>query len=702
MKLVITEKPSVAMSIAGVIGAGQKQDGYYEGNNYLVSWCVGHLVEPVNADAYDERYKKWEYNDLPIIPEKWRYEVTRDKQKQFKVLKGLMNHPDVDTLICATDAGREGELIFRLVYHKAGCQKPFERLWISSMEDSAIKDGFDSLKPGAEYDNLYASALCRSQADWLVGINATRLFSVLYGASLSVGRVQSPTLAMLTERDAQIRDFKKEKYYHVHINPAGADATGEKIKVKTEAEAIQAVCDKQQAVLRSLTTEEKTVNPPKLYDLTTLQRDANRIYGYTAQQTLDLAQALYEKKLLTYPRTDSRFLTSDMLQTIPVIVNQAALLVGFIRGNVGIPIDYIGQVINDSKVSDHHAIIPTLTISDYDASTLPETERNILHLVATRLVCAIHEKHVFEAVTAVFECGGHSFTTKGKTITTEGWKAVDRLFRNSLKLKAEKEDEEKTLPDGGRLPELTEGQTFDGVGAAITEHTTTPPKPYTEDTLLSAMERAGSEDMDEDAERQGLGTPATRAGVIEKLVHRGFVERRKKQLFPTEKGINLIRALPENLTSPKLTAEWENALTEIAKGGYAAPEFMAGIAELTWTLVRENTAAREDLKPLFEHKKQAIGVCPRCGESVFEGKKNFYCSNRDCSFSMWKNDRFFTDKKKTLTPELAARLLKDGKIPVKGLHSAKTGNKYDAVVVLADTGDKYVNFKLEFSQKKED
>ena len=696
MKLVIAEKPSVAISIAGVIGANKKQDGYYEGGGYLVSWCYGHLVEPANADAYDEKYRKWAIADLPILPEPWQYEVTADKKKQFKVLAGLMKDKRVDSLVCATDAGREGELIFRLVYLQAGCKKPFERLWISSMEDAAIRDGFANLKPGTEYDNLFASALSRAQADWIVGINASRLFSCLYGASLNVGRVQSPTLAMMVQRAGEIQDFKKEKYYHVHINPGGADATGERIKTKKEADAMQAACDKKQAVLSSLATEQKTVNPPKLFDLTSLQREANRLYGYTAQQTLDYAQALYEKKLLTYPRTDSQYLTADMADTATDV---AAMVYSKIPFAAKAPMQGdMGRVVNDKKVSDHHAIIPTASLAGADLASIPASECNILTLVAARLLCATAAPHIYEAVTAVFTCEGHEFKARGRTVQTPGWKEIDALYRATLK---EKPKEDKDEKDGDKaLPELAEGQTFDAVDATISEHTTKPPKPYTEDTLLSAMERAGNEETDPDAERMGLGTPATRAGVIEKLVHKGFVKREKKQLIPTEKGINLIRILPDTLTSAKLTAEWENALTEIAKGKYTAPVFMAGIVELTRAIIKENPTPSDELKQLFPNPvRPVVGPCPRCGGDVHEGKRNFYCGNRECKFAMWKNDRFFENKKKALTADLAAKLLNDGKAPLKGFYSAKTGNRYDATVVLADTGQ-YVNYKLEFPPRK--
>ncbi|MDL2215933.1 DNA topoisomerase 3 [Ruminococcaceae bacterium OttesenSCG-928-N02] len=695
MQLIIAEKPSVAQSIAAVMGATERKDGYIQGGGYIVSWCIGHLVGLAAANAYDEKYQKWRQEDLPILPGDWQYTVAADKKKQFNILRELINRADVESLVCATDAGREGELIFRFVYHVAGCKKPFNRLWISSMEESAIRQGFDNLRDGSEYDPLYYSALCRAKADWLIGINATRLFSVLYGKTLNVGRVQTPTLAMLTERSANISGFQKEKYHHVHIAAGELDAISEKIPAAEDAQAMQTACHEGQAVCVSVTTEQKTMSPPKLFDLTALQRDANRLFGYTAKQTLDLAQTLYEKKLLTYPRTDSRFLTSDMEQTTPVLVNLAALAVGFIRGKAAVTVENIGSVINDAKVSDHHAIIPTMSIQGFDMSTLPETERSILTLVCTRLLCAVHEKHIYEAVTAGFECSGNIFTAKGKTVVAEGWKAVDRLFRSSLKLKDE--------DDGGgaeaekALQPITEGQTFESVVATVTEHFTQPPKPYTEDTLLSAMEHAGAEDTTDDAERKGLGTPATRAAVIEKLVSSGFVQRKGKQLLPTQDGNNMIAILPDVLTSPMLTAEWENALTQIAKGAADPDTFMRDIESMAKGLCINFYKADEDKKALFRQDKETIGTCPRCGKPVYEGKKNFYCSNRDCSFTMWKNDRFFENRKKQLTKPIAAALLADGKAKVKGLYSEKTGKTFDATVLLADTGGKYVNYRFERS-----
>ena len=687
-QLVIAEKPSVARSIAGVIGADKKQDGYMEGNGYLVSWCIGHLVSLADAGTYDERFKKWRYDDLPILPQEWQYIIPDDKKKQFDTLRSLMERPDVTGLVCATDAGREGELIFRFVYQMAGCEKPFERLWISSMEDSAIKDGFAHLKPGRDYDPLYQSALCRAKADWLIGINATRLFSVLYHKTLTVGRVQTPTLKMLVDRDAKITDFKKEKYHIVHIAAGGADAVSSRFSDAAEANTVKTACAGAQAVCASVTREKKTEQPPKLYDLTTLQREANRLFGFTAKQTLDYAQTLYEKKLLTYPRTDSQYLTDDMLPTVESLVSGLWDKVPFAKGlNISPQFD---RILNSKKVSDHHAIIPTAEFAKQGFDALAESERKLLSLICCKLLCAVAGPHIYEAVTATFTCAGKEFTAKGKTVLSPGWKEIDRRFRSSLKTDSDEEAEAVR-----ELPELCEGQTFADVAASVTEHFTTPPKPYTEDTLLSAMERAGAEDMPEDAERQGLGTPATRASILEKLVQMGFVERKGKQLLPTKDGHNLVCVLPEVLTSPQLTAEWETKLTAIAKGEADPEGFMVGIEEMTRNLISRYSQISEDAQKLFQTERVVIGKCPRCGEAVYEGKKNYYCGNRACQFVMWKNDRFFEERGKTFTPKIAAALLKDGKAKVKGLRSMKTGKTYDGTVLLADTGGKYVNYRVE-------
>ena len=690
LRLVIAEKPSVAQTIAAALGVKEKKDGYIEGVGYLISWCVGHLVQLAEAAAYGEQYKKWSFDSLPILPEEWQYAVDPDKGKQFKTLKELMHRADVSEVVNACDAGREGELIFRFVYEAAGCKKPMRRLWISSMEDGAIKAGFASLKDGRDYDALFASALCRAKADWLIGINATRLFSCLYGKTLNVGRVQTPTLKMLTDRDAAISHFQKEKYYHVRLDLSGAEAASERISDKAEADALKGACETETAVCVSLTREKKTAAPPKLFDLTSLQREANRIFGYTAKQTLDLAQSLYEKRLLTYPRTDSSFLTDDMGGTAAGIIALLCEKLPFMAGADFTP--EVAKVTDSKKVSDHHAIIPTMELAKADPDALPESEKNILTLAGARLLFATAEPHIFEAVTAVFSCADTEFTVRGKTVISDGWKEMERRYRATLKDKPEAEDGENA---DVTLPELSEGQGFPNPAAKVTEHITTPPKPHSEASLLSAMERAGNGDTDPDAERRGLGTPATRAAVIEKLVKGGFAERKGKQLIPTQNGAALVSILPDMLTSPQLTAEWENNLTQIAKGAADPGEFLSGIEAMARELVQTHAAVQEDKKSLFREEKPSIGKCPRCGSPVHEGKKSYYCSNRECAFVMWKNDRFFEERKTAFSPKIAAALLKSGKANVKKLYSPKTGKTYDGTVVLADTGGKYVNYRIE-------
>ena len=698
MKLVIAEKPSVAMSLAAVLGATERKDGYLEGSGYLVSWCVGHLLELAQPEAYKEQYAKWRYEDLPILPENWKYEVPKDKKKQLALLCRLMKDKRVDSVVCATDAGREGELIFRLVYEYAGCKKPMERLWISSMEDAAIREGFDHLHPGSDYDKLYDAAVCRAGADWLIGINATRLFSVLYGVTLNVGRVMSPTLALLVQRESDIESFISKPFYVPEITCGGFTASGEKMTERSEAEKIRMDCDHNSAFVRSVEKQVKTIQPPRLYDLTTLQRECNRIYGYTAQQTLDYVQSLYEKKLATYPRTDSQYLTKDMQATAASLILWLRDNMPFGKGCAGEP--DIDRVTDDSKVTDHHAIIPTVEIARTDLSELPSGERDVLTLLAVRLLCATTQANRFEAVTAMLDCQGYTFTAKGKTILQSGWKEVERIHRMSIRQSETEHKENEAVA----LPVLQEGQTFEAVSASLREGKTSPPKHYTEDTLLSAMETAGAEDMPEDAERKGLGTPATRAATLEKLVSAGFVQRKKKQLISTEKGRNLIAVLPDNIKSPILTAEWESMLKQVEHGELSATSFMDQIADMSRTLVKEHTAPEKRFADLFpssrETAHEAVGVCPRCGAPVYEGKKGFFCDNRECSFALWKDNRFFSSKKKSITKSVAAALLKEGRISMSGLYSEKTGKTYDAEVILDDTGGKYVNFKLEFPVKK--
>lgn len=689
MILVIAEKPSVGAAIGKVLGASSRKEGYLEGNNYIVSWCVGHLVGLADASSYDERFAKWRYSDLPIVPEDWLFEVPKDKQKQFKVLRDLMKDKCVTELVCATDAGREGELIFRLVYNKAGCTKPFKRLWVSSLEDSAIREGFAHLRDSSEYDRLYEAALARSKADWIVGINGTRLFSTLYHKKLVVGRVQTPTLAMLVEREGKISTFHKENYFNVHIGKDGLTADLEKVKTEDEAKAIAAACDKKQAAVTSLKKETKTVNPPKLYDLTTLQREANRYYGFTAQQTLDLVQSLYEKKLLTYPRTDSQFITEDMEDTARQVIGVVCRKLPLFEGITYEP--DIGRITNNAKVTDHHAIIPTVQLEKQDLGELPESEQKIVRLVAMRLLCATGEKHIYDETSVTLTCEGYEFKAKGKTVVQDGWKAVERRIKETLKSK-EKDEPEHSLPS------LSEKDILSCVDASVTEHYTSPPKPYTEDSLLSAMETAGNAEFDDDTEKKGLGTPATRAGIIEKLVKGGFIERKGKTLIPTKDGNNLVCVLPEQITSPSMTAEWENTLMQIERGKADADKFLSAIVEMTSGLVKAYPFLSDAEANRFDSGRESIGKCPRCGSPVYVGKGNYYCSNRECSFCMWEDNKFFTSKKKKLTKKIAAELLDKGWCRVTGLYTPKRPQLYDAVIRLDDTGGKYVSFKMEFDR----
>ena len=689
MILVIAEKPSVGAAIGKVLGASSRKDGYLEGNNYIVSWCVGHLVGLADASSYDERFAKWRYSDLPIVPEEWLFEVPKDKQKQFKVLRDLMRDKRVTELVCATDAGREGELIFRLVYKKAGCTKPFKRLWISSLEDSAIREGFAHLRDSGEYDRLYEAALARSKADWIVGINGTRLFSTLYHKKLVVGRVQTPTLAMLVEREGKITTFHKEKYFNVHISKDNLTADLEKVKTEDEAKAIAAACDKKQAVVSSLKKETKTVNPPKLYDLTTLQRESNRYYGFTAQQTLDLVQSLYEKKLLTYPRTDSQFITEDMESTARQVIGIVSRKVPLFEGIIHEP--DIGRITNNAKVTDHHAIIPTVQLENQDLTELPESEQKIIRLVAMRLLSATGEKHIYDETSVTLTCEGYEFKAKGKTVVQDGWKAIERCFKETLKSK-EKDEPEHSLPS------LNEKDILSSVDSSVTEHYTSPPKPYTEDSLLSAMETAGNDAFDDDTEKKGLGTPATRAGIIEKLVKGGFVERKGKSLVPTKDGNNLVCVLPEQITSPSMTAEWENTLMQIERGNADADKFLSCIVGMTSELVKAYPFLSEAEANRFDTGRESIGKCPRCGSPVYVGKGNYYCSNKECSFCMWEDNKFFSSKKKKLTKKIAAELLDKGWCRVTGLYTPKRPQLYDAVIRLDDTGGKYVSFKMEFDR----
>ena len=686
-KLVISEKPSVGKSIAAVLGANERKDGYFMGSGYIVSWCFGHLAELAEAAVYDEKYAKWRYDDLPILPESWQYSVARDKAKQLALLNTLMHRADVSEVINACDAGREGESIFRTVYMLNKCDKPMKRLWISSMEDAAIRKGFETLKDGSAYDNLYASALCRSKADWLVGINATRLFSVLYHRTLNVGRVVSPTLALIVQREAEIDAFKPEPFYMVTLGLTEFEAGSERMKNKPEAESLQKACGSQMAVVKAVERKDKAEKPPALYDLTTLQRDANRILGFTAQQTLDYLQSLYEKKLCTYPRTDSRYLTSDMAGSLPALIQQVADVLPAAKGHT-IHMD-VSRVINDKKVSDHHAVIPTANFKETALTGLPAGERAVLELVALRLLCAVAQPHEYTETAVTLECTGHSFSAKGRTVMNPGW----RVFTKS---------NEENADNANALPSLEEGQSFKVTAPSIKEGKTTPPKHYTEDTLLSAMEGAGAKEMPEDAERKGLGTPATRAAILEKLVVTGFVDRKKSKktvsLIPTHAGVSLITVLPEQLQSPLMTAEWEHRLKEIERGEESPEAFMQGIRDMVCELVKTyKTVLGADV--LFPSGRTVVGKCPRCGSDVTESKKGYFCERNDCHFGLWRDNRFLAAKKINLTKKMAETLLKDGKTYASGIFSEKTGKTYDAYIVLEDNGTKTA-YRLEFERGK--
>ena len=673
------------MSYAKVLGATNRKDGYLEGNGYLVSWCVGHLVELAPPNVYDAKYVKWSIADLPILPQKWQYLVSASTKKQFGILQKLMHRPDVDSIVNSCDSGREGELIFRLVYQQAGCKKPFSRLWLSSMEENAIREGFARLKPSTEYDALYNAALCRERADWMVGINASRLFSCLYGQPLAVGRVMTPVLAMTVVREAAIAAFVPQKFYTVELElTSGCTASSRRISEKDAAENLLAECRKEMiSTIQKVTRKEKSENPPLLYDLTALQRDANRLLGFTAQQTLDYAQSLYEKRLITYPRTDSRFLTEDMAASLPGLVADTG---GAFAVEEPFPI-HVQQVINGSKVNDHHALLPTKSMAKADLAALPAGERNILRLIAARLLCAVGEPHRYAETTLTTICAEEEFSAKGKVVLSDGWKAVERKMLGEL---LGKQKEPAVLPD------VQEQSQCCVTGAELKEGQTSPPKSYTEDTLLSAMQAAGADSMPQGVERQGIGTPATRAATIEKLVQKGFLERKgskkTKVLLPTDKGKALITVMPEEIQSPEMTADWETKLLRIERGEMEPNEFMTEIKEMISSLVT-TTEARKGANALMKNK--VIGVCPNCGKSVVEREKGWFCENRECRFVLWKDNAFFKRLGKRLDAHAADKLLRDGRVRLKGCKSAK-GKTYNATVLLSCEADGRSKFSLEF------
>ena len=704
MKLVLAEKPSVAMSLSKVIGATKRGDGYMEGNGYLVSWCVGHLVELSQPDAYDEKYARWRYDDLPILPEQWQYQVSAATKKQFGILKKLMQRKDVESLVCATDAGREGELIFRLVYHQCGCQKSVERLWISSMEDSAIREGFDNLRPGTEYDALYEAALCRERADWIVGINATRLFSCLYGQTLNVGRVMTPTLAMVVMRDAAIHAFKPEPFYQPELQFRDFQAGGERMKEKEEAEKLAAECRQAgKAVITKVEQKEKTEKPPALFDLTTLQREANRQLGFTAQQTLDYTQSLYEKKLVTYPRTDSRYLTDDMESMVPELV--ASIQQSFrIQPETPVKVN-AAQVINSRKVTDHHAIIPTKTAVGFDVSSLPSGEQAILKMLAVRLICAVGATCRYEETVIEAECAGQKFSTKGKRIIDAGWKRYAGKVAGDSERNVEQNADQSIEQnvENRYLPTLSEGMTLELAGVRLKEGKTSPPKRFTEDLLLSAMESASSDEFPAGVERKGIGTPATRAAIIEKLVQKGFVERKgdkkTKYLCATDKGTALVTVVPEQIQSPSMTADWEEKLLKIEHGEYDSNAFMQEIKGMISGLVR-NYEAVKGADVLMKQERKIIGKCPACGSDVQESAKGWFCSDKSCRFAFWKENRFFQKLGKQMTEDLAKKLLNKGKVRLTHCYSQKSGRYYDTTLCLKTGEDGAASFKLEFGGEK--
>lgn len=699
-KLVIAEKPSVAQSIAKVIGADKREDGYLEGNGYLVSWCVGHLVELAPPEAYDEKYEKWRYSDLPILPSEWKYQISDATRKQFGILKKLMEREDVTGLVEATDAGREGELIFRLVYHQAKCKKPFERLWISSMEDQAISDGFSNLQNGKKYDDLYRAALCRERADWSVGMNATRLFSTLYGQTLNVGRVMTPTLAMIVQREAEIESFKPEPIYRLSISCGGITAVSDRFEKKEDAENILKVLEEQKtAQVIKIDPADKQEKAPQLYSLTALQRDANRFLGFTAQQTLDYTQSLYEKKLVTYPRTDSRFLTEDMEKMIPDLARKMASKFGYTK-NISV---YPKQVINNSKVSDHHAIIPTVNVADTEFGKLPSGEQKVLSLITARLLSALGESAVRSEVDVEFTCADTVFKAKTKNLTKKGWREIqDWIMGSSMDSENEKEEKSGNANMLACIAMLTNGKSYPLQNPKMEAGKTSPKKHFTEDSLLSAMERAGADEMPDEAERKGIGTSATRAATIEKLVRTGFVERKgnkkTKYLLPTHKGVALITVMPEQIQSPSMTAEWEQKLLDVEKGTFQDAEFMREIDGMITELIGTYKIV-EDAELLMPPSVEKIGICPSCGQHVVERQKGYSCENRQCNFVLWKQNRFFEALGKKMTKQTATKLLSDGRVALKGCKSKKTGKSYDTTVVMTVDETQRAVFTLDFEKK---
>lgn len=692
--LVIAEKPSVAQSYAKNLSAYKREDGYLEGESCIVSWCLGHLAEYAQPEEYDSKYEKWQFDDLPILPEAWKLKVSKDKKKQFDVLKGLMNRSDVEYLVNGCDAGREGELIFQRVYDLAGCRKPVKRLWISSMEDAAIQKGFQTMKSEEEYKNLCMAAVCRAQADWLIGMNGTRAYTTRYFKRLVVGRVQTPTLAILAERQERIEHFQKEAFYKVALTDGKLTVVSENIANEEAADLLAALCNGSTAVVTQMKKERKKSFPPKLYDLTSLQREANRYFGYTAKRTLDMLQELYEEKLVTYPRTDSQFVTEDMKDSVEELVGKMPVLLPFVDyGQLG---HGVKRVINNAKVSDHHAILPTKEAVEKEISDLPSDKKNLMMLICQQLVQATGEEYLYEQTDITVKCQEQDFKARGKIPVQMGFKEVEKAFKQ-LCVKAEPvegKEKETSIPAG-----YEEGMRLFPVKADKTTHYTSPPKPFNEDTLLAAMETAGNKEFDSETEKKGLGTPATRASIIEKLVSSGYAQRKGKQILPSTEGKELVKVMPEYLKSAVMTAEWENQLLMMEKGQITDTQFMGEITSLVRKILEVCREIPEEERRRFQTAREVIGKCPVCGCDVFEGKQNFYCSNRQCDFALWKENRFLGSMEKNLDKKMARELLDKACTHVKGLYSKKKDMKFDADLLLTLENGK-PRFHLEFPKKK--
>lgn len=692
--LVIAEKPSVAQSYAKNLSAYKREDGYLEGESCIVSWCLGHLAEYAQPEEYDPKYEKWQFDDLPILPEAWKLKVSKDKKKQFDVLKGLMNRSDVEYLVNGCDAGREGELIFQRVYVLAGCRKPVKRLWISSMEDAAIQKGFQTMKSEEEYKNLCMAAVCRAQADWLIGMNGTRAYTTRYFKRLVVGRVQTPTLAMLAERQERIEHFQKEAFYKVALTDGKLTVVSENIANEEAADLLAALCNGSTAVVTQMKKECKKSFPPKLYDLTSLQREANRYFGHTAKRTLDMLQELYEEKLVTYPRTDSQFVTEDMKDSVEELVEKMPVLLSFVDyGQLG---HGIKRVINNAKVSDHHAILPTKEAVEKGIADLPSDKKNLMMLICQQLVQATGEEYLYEQTDITVKCQEQDFKARGKIPVQMGFKKVEKAFKQ-LCVKTEpveEKEKETSIPAG-----YEEGMRLFPVKAEKTTHYTSPPKPFNEDTLLAAMETAGNKEFDSETEKKGLGTPATRASIIEKLVSSGYAQRKGKQILPSTEGKELVKVMPEYLKSAVMTAEWENQLLMMEKGQITDTQFMGEITSLVRKILEVCREIPEEERRRFQTAREVIGKCPVCGCDVFEGEQNFYCSNRQCDFALWKENRFLGSMEKNLDKKMARELLDKACTHVKGLYSKKKDMKFDADLLLT-LEDGKPRFHLEFPKKK--